>query len=159
MDNRTKLVGILGATAAAVVLVFVPAKEGRRLTPYYDAVGVLTVCDGSTRDVEMRKYTPQECDERLAEDLVIHAGGAMKCLTKPTTAGQRAAYTSLAFNIGIAAFCGSSVARHHNAGNFKQACASISLWDKAVVNGQLIALPGLTIRRKEERAMCEGRTA
>lgn len=151
--------GIVGVAAAATLFAFVPAKEGTRYVPYYDAAGVYTVCNGSTKNVENRTYTPEECGEKLADELANHAEGALKCLTKPTTPGQRIAYVSLAFNIGTTAFCRSSVVRYHNAGDMVRACASISMWDKAVVNGQLVPLPGLVKRRAEERAYCERRGA
>ncbi len=155
MNGRAKLIGIVGAASAATLLVFVPAKEGTRYVPYIDPAGIPTVCNGSIRNIENRRYTPEECQKLLAEELAEHAEGALKCVTAPTTAGQRTAYTSLAFNIGVTAFCKSSVVRKHNQLDYKGACASISLWDKATVNGRLVALPGLTIRRSEERAMCE----
>ncbi len=155
MNGKAKLVGIVGAAAAATLLVFVPAKEGTRYVPYVDPAGILTVCNGSIRNIENRKYTPEECEKLLAEELAEHAEGALKCVNQPTTPGQRAAYTSLAFNIGVTAFCNSSVVRKHNQLDYKGACVSISLFNKATGNGTLVPLPGLTKRRAEERTMCE----
>ena len=153
------LVGIVGTAAAAVLISFVPLKEsgpnGPKLKPYVDPVGIVTVCDGITKNVQNRMYTKEECAALLAEELAEHAAGALKCVTPPLTVGQRAAYTSLAYNIGVNAFCGSTVVKLHNIGNYRGACAAISAWDKGMVGGKLTALPGLVIRRAEERAMCE----
>ncbi len=149
--GKQRLVGLVGAAAAATLLVFVPAKEGRRLEPYVDPVGIVTVCDGSTKNVQKRKYTPEECDKILADNLADHAEGALKCLTKPTTTGQRAAYTSFSFNVGISAFCRSTLVKRHNAGDNRGACAELSKW---VFAGSQV-LPGLVTRRAEERKMCE----
>ena len=160
MANGTqKLVGIVGVAAAATLLAYVPLKEsgpkGPVLAPYTDAVGVRTVCDGITKNVQERRYTKEECEALLADELAFHAEGAMKCVKAPTTPGQRAAYTSLAYNIGINAFCKSSLVKKHNSGDYRGACVGILAWDKGMIGGQLVALPGLTIRRREERVMCE----
>ena len=55
-----------------------------------------------------------------------------------------------AYNIGIAAFCGSSMARKFNAGDKSGACDALLLWTKA--GGQF--RQGLLNRRNEERALC-----
>lgn len=149
--GKARLVGAVGVVATATLLWFVPVKEGTRLTPYYDSVGVKTVCVGSTKNVENRLYTPEECAKLLEEELADHAEGALKCINKPTTEGQRAAYTSFAFNVGITAFCRSTLAKKHNAGDYRGACAELSRW----VFGGTQVLPGLVIRRAEERKMCE----
>lgn len=157
--GNQKLVGIIGVAATATLLWFVPLKEsgpnGPVLKPYVDPVGIVTVCDGITKNVENRLYTKAECEALLADELAFHAEGAMKCVHPPTTPGQRSAYTSLAYNIGITAFCRSTVVRRHNAGDYRGACAAITMWDKGTVNGMLTTLPGLVIRRREERVMCE----
>ena len=154
-NGRTKLVGLVGVTAAAVLLSYVPLKEsgpgGPKLVPYTDAVGVRTVCDGITKKVEERLYTKEECDKLLAEELYAHADGALRCLTKPTTPNQRAAYTSFAYNVGVTAFCRSTLVKKHNLGDNWGACAELPKW----VYGGTTILPGLVIRRKEERALCE----
>lgn len=154
-NGRQKLVGIVGVTAAAVLLAFVPLKEsgpnGPILAPYTDPVGIRTVCDGITKNVQERLYTKKECEDLLADELVVHATGALKCLTKPTTPNQRAAYTSFAYNVGITAFCKSTMVRKHNLGDNWAACAEFPKW----VLGGTQVLPGLVIRRKEERALCE----
>jgi lysozyme len=155
--TQKSLASIVGAAAVAALYVLVPKYEGTKFDPYIDPVGIKTVCTGSITNVEDRTYTPEECSERLDGELAEHAEGAMNCLTKPTTPGQRVAYVSLAFNIGVTAFCRSTLMRLHNAGAGVVACAELSKWDKGMVGGKLVALPGLTRRRAEEREYCEGR--
>ena len=63
------------------------------------------------------------------------------------TQDQFDACVSLAYNIGCSAFRKSSVARHMNRKNERQAADSFLLWNK--VKGRPIK--GLTNRRKSER--------
>lgn len=155
--TQKSLVSIVGVAAAGALCVLVPKYEGTKFNPYIDPVGIKTVCTGSITNVEDRTYTPDECSERLDGELASHADGAMNCLTKPTTPGQRVAYVSLTFNIGVTAFCRSTLVRMHNQGAGVAACAELTKWDKGMVGGKLIPLPGLTRRRAEEREYCEGR--
>lgn len=70
----------------------------------------------------------------------------------PTTAGQFGAMVSLAYNIGVKAFAGSSVARAHAAGNAAGAEKAFGLWTKG--GGKV--LPGLVRRRAAEAALYRG---
>jgi lysozyme len=68
------------------------------------------------------------------------------------TDGQKTAFVDAAYNIGVAAFCRSSMARRANAGDMAGACDALLLWNK--VDGREVA--GLTRRRQAERALCRG---
>ena len=144
--------GIVGAVAAAVLLVFTPAQEGRILTTYRDIGGVLTYCDGATESAQAgRIYTPAECDAQLDRDLERHAAGIARCVPmNRLTDGQKVAFVDVAFNIGVSAFCGSSMARKANAGDMVGACDALLLWNRA--GGREVA--GLTKRRQRERELC-----
>jgi lysozyme len=146
------LVAIVGASVAAALMVIVPQFEGTKFDPYYDSVGIKTVCTGSIEGVEDRTYTPEECGERLDRELASHAEGAMTCLERETTKGERIAYVSLAFNIGVTAFCNSTLVRVHNAGF--NACQHLLSWNKGKVGGKLVAIQGLTNRRQQEYKIC-----
>lgn len=74
------------------------------------------------------------------------------CITVPLTQGEYDAYTSLSYNIGPRAFCGSTLARRLNAGDYPGACAEILRWDK--FRGRQIQ--GLTNRRRDEFHRCVG---
>jgi lysozyme len=74
-------------------------------------------------------------------------------VTVPLFQYEFAAFVSLAYNIGVGAFCGSTLVKKLNAEDYAGACAEISKWNK--FKGK--PLLGLTRRRAEERAICEGR--
>lgn len=145
----------VGASAAALLLSYVPRFEGVVLRGYKDPIGIVTACAGHTKTAVLgRPYTPGECSSLLDSDLVEHADGVLACT--PGLKGQTyrlAAATSFAFNVGVAAYCKSSMARKFNAGDYAGACAEFSRWVYA--GGR--QLPGLVKRRETERAMCEGR--
>lgn len=145
------LAAIVGAAAAAALMVFTPPFEGRELKTYRDVVGVLTYCDGATENAMWgRTYTPTECNAQLDRDLARHADGVMACVHVPLTDGQRVAFVDVAYNIGVGAFCDSSMARKANAGDMPGACDSLLLWNKA--GGKVWA--GLVRRRAAERTLC-----
>jgi lysozyme len=149
---RRGLLAIVGAGAAAVLLAFTPVQEGRVLKTYRDIGGVLTYCDGATENAQAgRTYTPTQCDAQLDRDLERHAVGIAMCVPMDRlTDGQKVAFVDAAFNIGISAFCGSSMARKANAGDMVGACDALLLWNRA--GGREVA--GLTKRRQRERELC-----
>jgi len=155
-DQTTKprrgLIAAVGAVAAAALLAFTPVQEGRVLTTYRDIGGVLTYCDGATENAQAGKtYTPAECDAQLDRDLERHAAGIAKCMPMDRlTDGQRVAFVDAAYNIGVQAFCGSSMAGRANAGDIAGACDALLLWNRA--GGREVA--GLTRRRERERELC-----
>lgn len=151
--QRSGLAAVVGAAAAAVLLTFTPRFEGTKLTTYRDLGGVLTYCTGATENAAWgRTYTPDECRTQLDRDLERHAEGVMACIHVPLTDGQQAAFVDAAYNIGVGAFCSSSMARKANAGNLAGACDALLMWDK--VGGRPVV--GLTRRRQAERALCRG---
>lgn len=154
---KQKLASMVGAAAAALLLAIVPQFEGTVLKTYRDPIQIITACNGHTGpELQMNQaFTKDECSEMLAVDLVSHAKGVQACVNEEMTDGEVAAYTSLAFNIGVSAFCKSTAARKLNAGDHAGGCAAISMFDKA--GGR--QLPGLVRRRAAERALCEGRTS
>jgi lysozyme len=97
--------------------------------------------------------TKEEADLLLRADLVEFEQYVRRICTPTTHPGQFGAMVSLCFNVGPTNFLGSSVARHHQAGNHQQAGASFLLWNKARIRGRLVVLRGLTRRREEERAL------
>lgn len=145
------------AGTMAVLIVSVGGHEGLKLTSYYDPVGIPTVCFGETKNIRMgMKFTRAECEGMLVERLVEHERGMDRCLKNPDALPQmtRAAFTSFTYNVGVGAFCGSSVARRANAGDLRGACDALLMWTKGTVAGVKRTLPGLVTRRKDERAMC-----
>jgi lysozyme len=151
-NNKRGLAAIVGAAAAAALYTFTPSFEGTKLTTYRDIGNIFTYCTGATEDAQWGKtYTPAECKAQLDRDLARHAEGISKCVDmNRLTDGQKVAFVDAAYNIGVQAFCGSSMARKANAGDLAGACAALSMWDK--VGGK--AIVGLTRRRAAERELC-----
>lgn len=144
-----RVAAVLAAAALASPLVV--SWEGWEKKPYADVVSVNTVCAGATRGIVAGKtYTDQECMDLLARDLVDHGMQIDRCIKVEVPDPSRAAFTSLAYNIGVGNFCGSTLVKKLNAGNLRGACAEIPRWNRA--GGQV--LTGLTRRRAEEQAYC-----
>ncbi|QOY96321.1 lysozyme [Massilia sp. UMI-21] len=150
--QRKGLGALVGAVAAAALLAFTPAWEGTELTTYRDLGGTLTYCTGATEDAQFGKaYTPAQCRAQLDRDLEWHAAGIARCIPMDRlTDGQKVAFVDAAYNIGVAAFCRSSMARRAAAGNMAGACDALLMWNK--VGGKEVR--GLTRRRQAERELC-----
>lgn len=152
---RKTMAGGFGAlTALGVLLVtFTGGWEGKKNTAYRDIVGVWTICYGSTQGVKAGDHkTDAQCAALLGEDLEKHEIGMRKCLTAPDKLPEKvyAASLSLTFNIGIGAFCRSTVRRLLNAGDLAGACDAIPLFNRA--GGKVVK--GLVNRRAAERKLC-----
>lgn len=130
------------------------------LQAYLDIAGIPTACDGLTKGVRLgQTYTPDQCGQMLETALVEHAAGLMRCtpglaLDKPRRANVRFAAISMAYNIGVGAWCGSSARKLVDAGQIRAACDAFLRWDKARVGGVLRPVKGLTARRQRERTAC-----
>lgn len=153
-NNKRGLVAIVGTTAAAALYMLVPSQEGTMYKTYRDPIGVFTYCTGATEDAVWGKtYTPAECRAQLDKDLAAHAEGISKCVDmNKLTPGQRVAYVDFAYNAGVHAFCGSSMARYTNAGQPMKGCSYLPEWNKA--GGKV--WQGLVKRREIERQYCTG---
>lgn len=137
----------------ALALPLVASWEGLRTSPYKDLIGKPTVCYGET-NVEMREYTRVECEAMLQKSLAKYAGPVLDCLPTNAPLSVKAAFTSLAYNNGVAKVCPSNTAAAARAGHYAQACNMLLAWNKARVKGKLVPVQGLTNRRKAERELC-----
>lgn len=153
-------VGSLGAAAIAAALAITGLKpdEGKWNVAKRDfAQGVVTECYGHTGpDVKLgQRRTDAQCEAELSVDVDREMKGVAACVPNVTARPATwAAYTRMAHNTGVSAFCRSSTARLSNAGQWRAGCDAMLLWDKAVVRGVKVAVPGLTARRQRERAQC-----
>lgn len=145
------ILALAGALAIAV-----PA-EGLRQMAYDDSGGVLTVCMGSTTDVERgRLYSQAECVERLSADML----GAMRTVERCVPGlpwNELAAWSDAVFNLGPRIVCDtetSTAARLLKAGEREAACRQLPRWTKARVAGVMVELPGLVKRRAREMELC-----
>jgi lysozyme len=150
--GKRGLAAIVGSVAAAGLLLFTPAQEGRVLKTYRDIGGIISYCDGATESPqEGHAYTNAECDAQTDRDLERHAAGIAKCVNmERLTDGQKIAFVDAAYNVGVANFCSSSMARKANAGDMVGACNALLLWNR-VGNREVL---GLTKRRQRERELC-----
>ena len=135
----------------AIALSAVAAYEGLRLNAYPDVGNVPTICYGETKGVAYGdSKTKVECDAMLSARLVEFNEGVNKCVKRDLPDTRRAAFVSLSYNIGISAFCNSTVVKRYNAGDTYGACNAMLMWNK--VKG--VEWIGLTNRRQKERTLC-----
>ena len=143
----------IAAAGLGAALALVVQFEGKSNRAYLDPVGIPTICYGHTGpEVHLGLVVSDEqCNEWAADDL-LHAGAGVRgCIARPMSYNVFNAFSDLAFNIGVAKFCGSTLVRRYNAGYDDEACAQLSRWNKA--GGK--TLTGLVRRRAAERELCE----
>lgn len=125
--------------------------EGLRLKAYTDSVGVWTIGWGHTGpDVSPGlEISRDQAEDLLRGDLAKAERGVEEAVGDRATDNQFAACVSLAFNIGVGAFKGSTLAKMVRQGQAAQAADQFLRWNKA--GGQV--LKGLTRRREAERKL------
>ena len=145
---------IAALSLSASALVGIALHEGYRETAYTPVPGdVPTIGFGTTAGVKAGDtITPPQALARALTDLQRFEGAIKQCVTVPLHQYEYDAYTSLAYNIGPGAFCGSTLVKRLNVQDYPGACAEILRWDR--FKGQ--PLRGLTERRRQENAQCLG---
>ncbi|MHC2087221.1 lysozyme [Methylobacterium sp. CM6244] len=119
------------------------SREGVRLKAYLDSVGVPTIGYGHIKGVKLgHVITQAQADAFFLEDLASHALPILSCIKVPVADHERDALISIAFNIGVGGFKGSTFLRLLNAGDRKGCATAIMSWTK---NKELIS------RRTAER--------
>lgn len=146
----------LAKIALAAIVIAVPA-EGLRQKAYYDPPGILTVCYGSTTNVDPRKtYSLTECRARLDADMLAAVVAVDKCA--PGAPDEvTAAFADAVYNLGPRIACDperSGAARRLKARDWVGACDELPKWSKARIGPQMVTLPGLAKRREAERQLC-----
>lgn len=156
-----------GLSLSAAALVAIVGHEG-----YTDAAVIPVPGDvptygfGSTRradgaPVKMGDTIRPAAALRLSLQEIQGAEAGLKaCVTAPLTQGEYDSLVSLAYNVGTATVCKSTMVRLHNAGQHEAACAEFDRW--TFFQGKDCRDPanrcgGLAKRRAAERAQCEGR--
>lgn len=130
----------------------IEAFEGFRSCPYRDAVGVWTIGYGSTKGVgpNTKCVSRAAAEERLMREVDATYGRAVNALDVTLTQEQFDALTSFVYNVGPGGIAqGTGVGRCLRRRDFNAAADELLKWDKA--GGR--ALPGLTRRRRAERAL------
>lgn len=149
--SRTALAGLF---LSAATLVSLALHEGYREKAYTPVPGdVTTIAFGATEGVKPGdRTTPERALVRLLDDASKYEQAVKRCVKVPLFPYEYDAFVSLTYNIGAAAFCGSTLVRKVNAGDYSGACTEILRWDKF----QGKPLRGLTIRRQAEYQQCMG---
>lgn len=149
---RTTVTALL---VSASLLVGITKYEGFPLEAIIPVPGdVPTIGPGRTEGVKVGDKTEpvRELVYLLNNLEDKYAAGVRRCVTVPLYQHEFDAMTSLTYNIGVSAYCGSTLVKKLNAGDYAGACAEIKRWDK--FKGK--PLRGLTIRREAEYKQCMG---
>ena len=136
----------------AVLISGVTLWEGTRYVPYKDVTGIPTVCQGYTgKEVVVGKtYSKEECNVLLRKALKEHAEGMLECVKVELTQNEFNAYTMFTYNVGVGAFCKSSLLKKLNNNDRIGACNGLLAWSYA--GGKYVQ--GLNNRRQYERNLC-----
>ena len=145
------------ATVLALATAIAIPAEGLRQYSYFDPIGLLTVCYGSTTDVEQgKKYSLEECKQRLNEDMLDAIKTVERCVPG-LEEHVLASFADTVYNAGPTIACDqnrSTAARLLKAGKIEAACHQHLRWNKARVAGVMVELPGLTKRTKARMELC-----
>lgn len=154
MKSPRTTIAALSISGAALVGIL--THEGFRDKAYIPVPGdVPTVGFGTTDGVKMGdSIDPVAAVNRAHRDIVKFENALKQCVKVPLYQHEFDAYTKLTYNIGSSAFCGSTLVRKLNAGDYTGACKEILRWDRF----QGKPLRGLTNRRQEEYKLCLGLT-
>lgn len=149
---------LIGAVSAAL-LSGAALWEGVRYQPYKDIVGVTTVCYGETKNVENRKYSPEECKRMLKNELAEYGKGVLNCVNAPLTQNQYDAFTLFAYNVGVSGFCNSRANKLLSEKKYEAACTALAFGPNqqpawAYAGGKFVQ--GLHNRRLYEMKLCLG---
>ncbi len=143
------------------------------LDAYLDPVGIWTIGWGhavrfrgnllrgaDNRGIARALYrggiTRAQAEALLRGDLIDYSSNVLALVKVPLDDGRFGALVSFAFNCGVANLAQSTLLRKLNARDFAGAADQFLLWNKGRKNGELVVLPGLTRRRRAERAMFQG---
>ena len=114
---------------------------------------VPTIGFGTTEGVRMGDtITPQKAVQRALQDVAKFEGAVKQCVKVPLHQHEYDSYIQFSYNVGSGAFCGSTLVRKLNAGDYSGACSELLRWDRF----QGKPLRGLTLRRQSEYTKCMG---
>lgn len=150
--------GLLGAAN------LVDRWEGNTTSRYVDPLGIATICRGHTGFLtRYAKVTEAQCDAALIEDLKVAAATVARCVDWDSlSAGEKAAWTSFALNVGpggrgvkdgmcrLKTGAEPSHVRLLRQGRHREACAMLDQWTMPGTNVHR----GLKARRADEKAAC-----
>lgn len=126
--------------------------EGLRLKAYLCPAGVPTIGYGHTYNVKMgQTISVAQAELFLDHDYQDAEEQVLSLVKVPLTENQLGALTSFVFNLGAGNLSRSTLLRKLNQGDYRGAAEQFGAWNKARVNGVMVALDGLTKRRADEK--------
>ncbi len=148
---------------SAAALVGIATHEGYSDKAIIPVPGdVPTIGFGTTEGVKLGdRITPPKALARALADVQKFEGALKQCVSVPLHQYEYDAFVSLAYNVGPTAFCGSTLVRKLNAGDYPGACDEILRWrffqgkDCALAVNQKLC-GGLWTRRQAEAKQCAG---
>lgn len=160
-NTARSLVAVL--VLAASTLVAVMQQEGYEGQAMIPVPGdVYTYGYGTTKGVHKGdRIDPVRASIRLLDEIEnVYAAGVRQCVTAPLYPHEFGTYVTLAYNIGVGAFCRKAKPGKPpnlidliNSQQYAAACQRIEAFNK--FHGK--PLRGLTILRAKQRAACEGK--
>jgi GH24 family phage-related lysozyme (muramidase) len=127
--------------------------EGLRLDAYIDPVGVWTIGYGTTTGVRPgMRITEAQAEAFLKRDLARFEKAVADLVKVRLNSDQFSALVSFTYNVGEGALASSTLLRLLNQGDVLGAADQLLRWNR----GDQGELPGLTRRRKAERALFLG---
>jgi len=146
--NRTLATSLV---ASASVIVGIAVNEGYSGTAYKDTAGIATIGFGQADGTKLGDTTnPVRALVKLEQSVDEHAKGMVACIHVPISQGEYDAYLDFSYNVGVFAFCTSTLNKKLNAKDYSGACAELLKWNKA--DGKVSN--GLIARRKQEFDKC-----
>jgi lysozyme len=74
------------------------------------------------------KTTPVQAAKDALREVNKYEGALKQCVRAPLHPAEYDIYVSMAYNIGPSAFCGSTIVKRLNAGDYRGACNAILMW-------------------------------
>jgi len=151
----------IGAKAEELIKKFEADDINKYLDAYIDPVGIPTIGYGSTYNYDAKRkvklgdsITQEKAIEWLRKETKAIVPKIKALVKVPINQNQLDSLTSFVYNVGIGAFQSSTLLRLLNSGAPKsEVAAQFDRWNKGMVNGQKVVLPGLVRRRNEEKAL------
>lgn len=142
-----------GLRISKVGIALIKRWEGYSSYPYKCPAGVLTIGYGHTRTANKYKSITKELAEKLLlSDLVIYENGVKRAVKVDLSQNEYDALVSFTYNLGVGAFCKSSLLKNLNWGKRLEAAR----WFDRYVYAGKVKLPGLVLRRKAEKELFLG---
>ncbi|WP_336276960.1 lysozyme [Bartonella sp. CB178] len=129
--------------------------EGLRLHAYRDSAGVWTIGYGHTSQAgkpfvqEGMRLTERQAENLLQKDLKQFENTVEQAVAVPLTDEQFAALVSFCYNVGMKAFCNSTLLKKLNEGDYESVPIELQKWTRAGKK----RLQGLVYRRAAEAGL------